>query len=81
MPERPRVSADIVVVAAIALCCALPALVVVAAGVIASGWGAALRLWPVLAAGLLLVGLGALALVRRIRGRTEEARDREETSR
>jgi hypothetical protein len=81
VPERPRAPADIVVVAAIVLCCALPALVVVAAGVIASGWGAALRLWPVLAAGLLLVGLGALALARRIRGRTEEARDREETSR
>ncbi|MCI0635975.1 MAG: hypothetical protein L0206_18975 [Actinobacteria bacterium] len=81
MPERPRVPADIVVVAAIAICCAVPALVVVSAGVIASGWGAALRLWPVLVAGLLLVGLGALALVRRIRGRAEEARDREETSR
>lgn len=81
MRERPRVPADIVVVAAIALCCALPALVLVAGAVIASGWGAAMRLWPVLGAGLLLVGLGALALVRRIRGRTDEARDREETSR
>ena len=81
MPERPHLPAEILAVAAVALCCALPALVVVAAGDIASGWGAALRLLPVLAAGLLLVGLGGLALVRRISRRTEEAHDREETSR
>jgi hypothetical protein len=81
MPDRPRLPAEVLMVAAVVLRCALPALVVVAAGVIASGWGAALRLWPVLVAGLLLVGLGGFAIVRRVGRGTDELRDREETSR
>ena len=81
MPERPRLPTEVLAIAAVAICCALPALAVVIAGVIASGWGAALRLWPVSVAGLLLLALGGVALVRRIRGRTEKPRDREETSR
>lgn len=79
MPNR-RLPAEILVVAAVALCCAVPALVVVAAGVIASEWGGAVRLWPVVLGGLLLVGFGGLALVRRIRRGPQEAREPEETS-
>jgi membrane protein implicated in regulation of membrane protease activity len=81
VPERPRLPAEAVVIAAVALCCALPVIVVVIAGVIASGWGAALRLWPVSVAGLLLLGVGGVALVRRVHSRTEKPFDREETSR
>lgn len=81
MPDRKRLPAEALVVAAAVLCCAVPALVVVGAGVIASWWGAAVRLWPVSVVGLLLVGLGGFALVRRIRGRKLQAPHREETSR
>lgn len=80
MSKRPRLPGALAIVA-VALCCALPAVAIVVAGIIASGWGAALRLWPVSVAGLLLVSLGVVALVRRIRGRTEKPLDREESSR
>lgn len=76
MPERPRPRAEVLAIAAVAICCALPALAIVAAGVIASGWGAALRLWPVSVTGLLLLASGGVALVRLIRGRTEKPLDR-----
>ena len=81
MPERPRLAAEVLAIAAVAICCALPAIAIVIAGVIASGWGAALRLWPVTVAGLLLLGVGSVARVRRIRGRTETPLERERTSR
>lgn len=75
MPERPRLPAEVLAVAAVAICCALPAVAVVVAGIVASGWGATLRLWPVSVAGLLLLGLGGIALVRRIRGRASRPLD------
>lgn len=81
MPERPRVPAEVLAIAAVAICCAVPAIAIVIAGVIASGWGAALRLWPVSVSGVLLLGLGSVALLRRIRGRTNKPLDRDEASR
>jgi hypothetical protein len=81
VPDRSRLSAEALAIAAVAICCALPAVAIVVAGVVASGWGAALRLWPVSVAGLLLLSLGGVTLVRRIRGRTNKPLDREEPSR
>jgi hypothetical protein len=76
MHERPRLRAETLALVAVALCCALPAVAVLGAGAIASTWGAALRLWPITVAGVGLVGLGAVALVRRIRGGGQRRIDR-----
>jgi membrane protein implicated in regulation of membrane protease activity len=81
VPDRSRLPAEVLAIAAVAICCALPAVAIVVAGVIASGWGAALRLWPVSVAGLLLLGLGSVALLRRTRGRTNKPLDQNEASR
>jgi len=81
VPDRSRLPAEVQAIAAVAICCALPAVAIVVAGAIASGWGAALRLWPVSVAGLLLLGLGSIALLRRTRGRTNKPLDQNQASR
>lgn len=81
MPDRPRLPTDALAIAGVAICCALPAITVVVAGAIASGWGAVLRLWPLSVAGVLLLSLGGVAILRRNRGRTSNPVGREVTSR
>jgi hypothetical protein len=54
---------------AVALCCALPALVVLAGGAVATAFGAIIRFWPITIAGAALVTFGGMSLARKIQRR------------
>lgn len=64
------VPGGIVALAAVVLCCALPAVVVLAGGLLASSWGLAMRFWPVAILGAALLILGGVGLAHRIRRET-----------
>lgn len=57
-------------VAAIAVCCALPALVVLAGGALAAIGGAAVRYWPLTAVGIAAIGWASLRVARVVRMRS-----------
>jgi hypothetical protein len=61
---------ELVVLAAVALCCALPAVVLLAGGLLASSWGLAMRFWPVFGVGAALLILGGVGLANRVRRET-----------
>ena len=61
----PRIG--VVAVVAMVLCCALPAVFVLAGGLLATALGEAVRFWPVTIAGVALVSLGGVSLARRVR--------------
>jgi len=67
MAER-KLPAGPVAVIAVALCCAIPALVVLAGGLAATMWGAAVRFWPVTSVGVALAAFGGTRLARRTGG-------------
>ena len=55
-------------VVAIAVCCALPEVLVVAGGAIAAVGGAVLRYWPITVAGVAAVVWASLRVARVVRG-------------
>ena len=65
MADR-RVPTGVVALVAVALCCALPAVVVLAGGLIVSSWGLALRFWPVILVGAGLLIFGGIGLAHRV---------------
>jgi hypothetical protein len=56
-----------VALVAVVVCCALPAVAVLAGGILASGWGLALRFWPVAVLGAALLILGGVGIGHRVK--------------
>ncbi|MBI4259212.1 MAG: hypothetical protein HY658_01480 [Actinobacteria bacterium] len=74
--RRGGVGGAILAVAAVALCCAVPALVVVGAGLLTAAGGLAARYWPVTVVGLLALVWGGVRLGRLIAARNRALGDR-----
>ena len=66
MADR-RVPTGVLALVAVALCCAVPAIAVVAGGLIVSSWGLALRFWPIAVVGAGLLILGVIGLAHRVK--------------
>lgn len=62
-----KLPGGLVAIVAVAVCCALPALVVLGGGLVATTWGTAIRFWPITIAGAALVMFGGMSLGRRLR--------------
>jgi len=73
-PRRTGAGGPIFAVAALALCCAVPALIVVGAGLFAAVGGLAARYWPLTAIGVLALVWGAAELVRLLAARAHTLR-------
>jgi len=77
----PKFPAGPVALVALALCCALPALVPVGGGVVASALGLGLRFRGVTIVGAVVVAVGVIGVARRIRGHAWGASEQKGTDR
>lgn len=72
-PNRPT-SGALAVVVAVAVCCAVPALILLGAGAVGAIGGAAIRYWPLTLLGALAAVWGGLKLARLLRARDRALR-------
>lgn len=69
MADRNGIGGSLVVVVALVACCALPVLIALGAGALATVGGTALRYWPLTSLGIVVIGWAVFKLSRLIRTR------------
>jgi len=79
-PRRTGAVGPVFAVAALALCCAVPALIAVGAGFLATAGGLAARYWPLTAMGILALLWGAFKLAKLLVARAGVLRGKDRRS-